>query len=283
VRLGQGVEHILVEGGRAAGVALQGGEELRARWVVAACDAESVYERLLPPEVVPAKLRRKLSAAEINYSCAMLFCGLGCPPGELGLGEEMVGLTRDGLPREAHNNGDPDTSALLLLAPSARDPGLAPPGKSTLTIQCPATLAQQGRWGTGPGLARGDEYKACKAAFAEKLLRRVERQLVPGLREKLEVLEVATPVTFWRYTGNRGGSIMGYRPTTRNIKAGLAHYRTPVPGLLQAGHWAELGGGVLMAMRAAMNASLLVLQPDHRAAYEKLRAVMDGEPAPAAQ
>jgi hypothetical protein len=34
-------------------------------------------------------------------------------------------------------------------------------------------------------------------------------------------------------------------------------------------------------MRAAVNASLLVLQPDHQAAYERLRAVMDGEPPPA--
>ncbi|HOX47109.1 MAG TPA: NAD(P)/FAD-dependent oxidoreductase [Myxococcota bacterium] len=282
VRLGQGAERILVEGGRAAGVRLAGGEELRARWVVAACDAESVYARLLPPEVVPARHRRKLSEAELNYSCVMLYCGLSCSPAELGLGEEMVRLTRDDLPRAAHNSGDPDTTALLVLAPSARDPGLAPPGKSTLTIQCPAYLEQQGRWGTGPELTRGADYRACKAAFAEKLLERVERQLVPGLRERLEVLEIATPVTFWRYTGNRGGSIMGYRPTTHNIKAGLARYRTPVKGLLQAGHWAELGGGVLMAVRAAVNASLLVLQPDHPEAYERLRAVMDGEPPPVA-
>ncbi len=281
VRLGQGVERILVEGGRAAGVELEGGERLAARWVVAACDQDSVYRRMLPPEVVPARLRKKLDAAELNYSCVMLFCGLACAPAELGLGEEMVRLTRDDLPREAHNSGDPDTAALLVLAPSARDPGLAPPGRSTLTIQCPAWLEQHARWGTGPDLARGAGYRACKAAFADRLLARVERQLLPGLRERLELVEVATPVTFWRYTGNRGGSIMGYKPSERNIKAGLAHYRTPVPGLLQAGHWAELGGGVLMAVRAAMNASLLALQAEHRAAYERLRAVMDGAPLPA--
>jgi prolycopene isomerase len=279
VLLGQPVTRVRVEGGRAAGVELAGGDSLRARWVVAACDVERLYARLLPEGLAPAKLRRKLAAADLYYSCVMLFCGLGCSSEELGLGEEMIRLTRDGLPTEAHCNGDPDTSALLVMAPAARDPSLAPAGKSSLTIQCPAYFEQHARWATGPELARGEAYRACKQAFAERLLARVERQLVPDLRGRIEHLSVATPITFWRYSANRAGSIMGTRPTDRNIKRRLAHYRTPLPGLLLAGHWAEYGGGVLMAIRAAANASLLILQPDHPEAFRALRQALDAPPA----
>lgn len=89
-------------------------------------------------------------------------------------------------------------------------------------------------------------------------------------------MEVATPITFHRYTANAGGSIMGAKPSDANIKLRIAHNRTPVPGLYMAGHWAEYGGGVPMAAKAAANASLLVLRRIDRAAFRRLRDVVDG-------
>ncbi len=279
VRLGCPVRRVLVEDGHAAGVELANGERLRSRWVVAACDVERLYERLLPPGVVPAALLRKLKEADLYGSCVTLFCGLSCSAEELGLGEEMIRLTRDGLSRGEHASGDPTATALLLLAPSVRDPTLAPPGKCTLTIECPALFDQHERWQTGPELFRGKAYRTCKRAFADTLLDRVERQLLPGLRGRIEVMEIGTPITLWRYSANRAGSIMGGRPTDRNIRARIAHYRTPLPHLLLAGHWAEYGGGVPMAMKAAANASLLVLEGEHPAAFRALARLMDGQPS----
>ena len=61
--------------------------------------------------------------------------------------------------------------------------------------------------------------------------------LAPGLSEHIEVEEIATPVTYWRYTKNRQGSIMGQKPTDRNIKNRVASYRTPVPGLTRGPTW----------------------------------------------
>jgi hypothetical protein len=93
----------------------------------------------------------------------------------------------------------------------------------------------------------------------------VAQALAPDLRAHIEVLEVATPVTYQRYTGNRDGSIMGAKPTKRNIKAKLAHHQTPVARLLLAGHWAEYGGGLAVAMKSAANASLLILEQSRKA------------------
>ena len=126
---------------------------------------------------------------------------------------------------------------------------------------------------------RGEAYRTCKRAFADTLLDRVERQLLPGLRKRIEVLEVGTPITLWRYSANRAGSIMGGRPTDKNIRARIAHYRTPLPHLLLAGHWAEYGGGVPMAVKAAANTSLLVLERERPAAFRALARLMDGQPA----
>jgi prolycopene isomerase len=132
-------------------------------------------------------------------------------------------------------------------------------------------------WKTDPGLGRGPAYRAFKQQYADTLIDRVERALAPGLRAHIEVLDVATPVTYLRYAGNRDGSIMGQLPNRRNMRLGVAGYRTPVANLLVGGQWAEYGGGVPMAVRAGANAALLVMQSDRPEAYAALRDVLDGK------
>ena len=86
--------------------------------------------------------------------------------------------------------------------------------------------------------------------------------VAPALREHILFYEVATPVTHWRYTGNRGGTMMGAKPGRANMQNGVARYRTPVNNLLLGGHWAELGGGVPIAVKAGANSALMVLRPN---------------------
>jgi len=68
---------------------------------------------------------------------------------------------------------------------------------------------------------------------------------------------------------------MGQRPTSKNIKNKLAHYQTPVRNLFLGGHWAEYGGGIPMAVKAAANLSLLILKKENKKEFCTLRDVMD--------
>ena len=61
--VGDAVEHVMVRGGRAAGVRTAGGRKLRVRRaVVADVSAPSLYGRLLPSDAVPARLHEDLAA-----------------------------------------------------------------------------------------------------------------------------------------------------------------------------------------------------------------------------
>lgn len=269
------VDQILLQDGRAAGVRLESGEAIKARYVLAACDVETVYKKMLPDGTIPKKLLDKLNRAELYDSSVTLSLGLDCPAQDLGFGEEMTYLSRDGVSCADLNGGDPHKSGLSLLAPSVRDPTMAPEGKGTLTVYCAATLAYGDNWQTEPGLKRGKAYKTFKNDFAKILLDRVEANLAPGLQDHIAHLDIATPITHWRYTGNKGGSIMAAQPSKANIKAGIAHYRTPVKNLLLSGHWAEYGGGVPIATKAGANAALLVLKKEDKRAFKDLVRVMD--------
>ena len=277
VFLNRPVDEVRVDqGGRARGVVLSGGKQVEARHVIAACDVQSLYDDMLPDGCIPEKLRRAQRNAEVYYSNFSVFLGLDCDPATLGFDEEILHLTRDDVARKDQFGGDPRKTALTVLAPSVRDPSVAPRGKGTLTIHCPAYMHDHDHWRTGEGLQRGNAYRALKREFADILIDRVDEAFAPGLRDHIEVLETATPVTYWRYSGNRDGSLMGTRPTGKNIRARLARSRTPVKGLLLAGHWAEYGGGVPMAVKSAANATLIVLRGEKPDAYERLRDVMDG-------
>jgi prolycopene isomerase len=266
---------LLDERQEACGVELADGRTIRARYVIAACDIRRLYEQMLPPGAVPPRLLKALREAEIYHSCFSIFLGLDCESAALGFGGEAVNLTRSGLNRAEHSGGDPHRTIITVLSPSVLDPTLAPPGKGTLIIHCPAFLDYQKQWQTGAGLCRGEGYQAAKQEFAEILLDRLEAAFVPTLRQHIEVMEIATPVTYWRYTGNTMGSISGVKPTIRNVRAGVAHYQTPVRRLLLGGHCGEYGGGVPMAVRAAANASLIVLKEMNPEGYVRLKSVVN--------
>ena len=122
---------------------------------------------------------------------------------------------------------------------------------------------------------RGKAYQELKKEVAEILITRVEQKLAPTLRSHILFYEVATPVTHWRYTGNKNGTMMGARPGRQNMKNKISHYRTPVQILIMGGHWAVLGGGVPIAAKAGANASLLVLQKENPEAFKSLAGYMN--------
>lgn len=286
VETGCRVEEVLLEGRRAVGVRFRRGkrgpvEEVRCRYVVAACDVEALFERMLPAGAVPDDLLQRLRRADLYDSSVTISLGIDCDPRELGFDEELVSLVRDELTPEERQSADPEKADLSVLAPSLRDPTLAPAGQGTLTIYVKANIRFADAWKTGPDYERGPEYRAFKEQYTDTVLRRVEEALAPGLGERIVIRDTATPVTHWRWTGNRDGSIMGARPSSRNIRSGIAGCRTPIENLLLGGMWAEYGGGVPVAVRAGVNSALIVLRREQPAAFARMRDVIDGKVDPA--
>ena len=87
-------------------------------------------------------------------------------------------------------------------------------------------------------------YKEAKQMAGEIAIRRAGNCL-PQLKGKLEVIDVATPVTFERYTGNREGSIQGWRPTPEMMRRINLPWRpTSLPNFFMVGQWVSVGGGI---------------------------------------
>ena len=90
-----------------------------------------------------------------------------------------------------------------------------------------------------------ERYEAEKKDIAIKAIEQLGTRF-PGITDQVEAVDVATPLTFERYTENWQGSIMGWLPTATTGMSGKGLDKT-LPGLesfYMAGQWVEAMGGL---------------------------------------
>ena len=257
----QKVMRILVEGGRVAGVELEDGSRLSANAVVAAMDARQLYTGLLDPALMPPAFRRKLDAYPPSEPYVILSVVTDLDPAAFGFeGTDTFVASSPNL-KETLAPNDPERGFFELVFPRFRTPE-ASPRHHGLQIVAPATFDYEQRWRSGPGLERGEAYRQLKGSYADALLRHAE-SLLPGLRQHILHLDVATPLTMHRYTLNDRGAPVGwgYRNPLR-WKQRVAFRRgwnpAGMPALYQAGHWVG-PSGVVNAATSGKHAAELAL------------------------
>jgi phytoene dehydrogenase-like protein len=255
--------------------------KVKSKYVVSSNDIETLYTKMLPTDAVSPKFKSKLNNAILYSSALTVSIAIDCPAEDLGINQELISLTKEGIKRDDHNGGDPLLSDISIIAPSARDKSLTPEGKGLITLLIPAYMDYNNYWQTEKDengkFIRGEKYQNLKNKVAETLIQRVETALSIDLKNHILFYDVSTPITYYRYTGNKNGTMMGARPGKENMQAGIAHYQTPVKNLILGGHWAELGGGVPICAKAAMNAILLILKKENKESFKQLVNYMDGK------
>jgi phytoene dehydrogenase-like protein len=133
------------------------------------------------------------------------------------------------------------------------DPTFAPKGKAAVTCFLPTY-----NFAYWVDLQRNDaaRYAVEKQRIADAIIDVLERRS-PGIRQRIETIDVSTPATVVRFTGNWKGSMEGFLPTPGT---GFGARRLTLPGLrrfLMVGQWVQPGGGLpadLMTARAAIQA-----------------------------
>ena len=89
----------------------------------------------------------------------------------------------------------------------------------------------------------------------------------PGIGGDVEVKDVATPLSYERYTGNWLGSTCGWLLTKDTMRMMISGVGQTLPGLAnfyQCGQWVEPGGMVPMAAISGRNVVQLLCRADGR-------------------
>jgi phytoene dehydrogenase-like protein len=233
IRFKARVERILVEDGRAVGVALADGERILADIVVSAADGHATIFELLEGKYADDKIKRIYATYKPFPSYLQV---------SLGVGADLCG--EPGFLQIAIDKKIPIDPQTAIDAVSFRvfnfDPTFAPAGK-TAVVTFIATY-NYAYWRDLRATDRA-HYDAEKRRVAGEVIAVFERRF-PKAKGKIEVVDVATPATVIRYTGNWRGSMEGWLVTPAT---GVKLLPSVLPGLrnfYMAGHWVSPGGGL---------------------------------------
>ncbi len=252
--------HIDLERGRAAGVRLASGQQVRAPVVVANADLRHVVGDLIDAEHVPPALRRRVSSMTPSISAFVTYIATRLDLPALGATHEtfVYGSFDHAATWRATLAGRAEWWTATV--PTLADPTLAPTGTHLMTL---TTLAP---W------AAPSEWRTRKQAWIERALSLAERRL-PGLSASLDFVDGGSPSTMTDYTGNSEGALYGWALSPDQIGPGRPGNATAIPGLWLAGHWAQPGGGVYGVLSSGVNAAAAILGLDSAA---KLLAELGG-------
>jgi phytoene dehydrogenase-like protein len=231
------VTKILVKDNCAVGVQLADGTETYADLVISAADGRSTIFDLLGGQYVDEHIHDYYGTLPLAPSILQIALGVNRD-----FAQEPPALCFP-VPQPL-DFGDLRHDHLTVRH-YAFDPTLAPPGKTVLNIWC---AADYGYW---KGLYRVPEaYAAAKDQVARQVITVLDRRY-PGLANQVEAVDVATPVTYERYTANWRGSIYGWAMAPRKMSLMMGQgMRKTLPGLqnfYMIGQWVEPGGNVQLS------------------------------------
>lgn len=252
LRTGAPVERVDVRAGRVTGVTLEGGERVASDVVVANADPTTVYRRMIDPAHRSRNHDRRLGRVRQSMSLFVGYFGARGTWPELAhhtilLGPRYRGLLDDVFRRRVLA----DDFSLYLHAPTRTDPALAPAGHEAFYVLSPV-----------PNL-RGDvDWAEVGEAYFERVLESVERRLVPGLRERIDVRFHVDPGYFRDELRSADGAAFGPEPLLTQSAYFRYHNRSPdVGGLYFVGAGTHPGGGVPGVLTGAKVLDRVVPEP----------------------
>jgi len=111
--------------------------------------------------------------------------------------------------------------------------------------------------------ADAPRYQAEKERVAAEVLARLEAHY-PGLAAQVEVTDVVTPYTTWRYTLNRRGAYEGWLPTPEVITTTIPRTLPGLADFYMAGQWVIPGGGVPTCLNSGRDVVRILCRRDGR-------------------
>ena len=265
-----GVREVIVEGGRAAGVILDNGATIRAKYIVSGVNPKLLYTRLVPSGALAPEFLERIARWRNGSGTFRMNVALNALPSFTALPGAGDHLTAgiilapslgymDRAWQDARSHGWSREPVVEVLIPSTLDDSLAPEGLHVASLFCQHVA---------PELPDGKSWDDHRDEVADLMIATVNK-FAPGFGTSVIGRQVLSPLDLERQFGLLGGDIFHGALTLNQLFSarpmlGHADYRGPLKGLYHCGSGAHPGGGVTGA--PGHNASRVILG-DHRALF----------------
>ncbi len=260
VRTGARVARVLLEGGRAAGVVLDNGEEIRAGVVVTSLHPQTAFlahvgRENLPDDFVSdiERWKSRSGVVKINLALAELpdfTADPGTNLAEHHTGSVEMAPSMEYIERAFQDAREGRAAAFPFsdgVIPTSFDKTLSPEGTHVMSLFTQWVPAD---WNTEP---HTDELRA----YADRMID-CYNEVAPNFKSSILHTDIVGPYDMEHDYGLIGGNIFHGELSLEQLfhmrpAPGYADYRTPVPGLYYASSATHAGGGVcgIPGMQAA--------------------------------
>ncbi|MFC2014632.1 phytoene desaturase family protein [Chloroflexota bacterium] len=247
------VDKILVENDNVVGIRLADGTKHYGDIVISAADGRTTIFDMLDEKYINDKIRN-------HYYSSPLF-----PP----LIQIALGVNRsfDEVPHLVSGINFPLKKPVIIAGKELTrlgvhvynyDPSLAPKVKTVLKVLLNSDydfwkeLKQDTK-----------RYKAEKNQIADQVITLLEQRF-PGLVNQVKMRDVATPMTWERYTSNWRASHEGWLMTTRNLNMQMSKTLPGLQNFYMAGQWVEPGGSLPYVAVSGRNVAQIICKKDKK-------------------
>lgn len=250
------VSKILTDNGKAVGIRLDDYIEKIAGRVISAADGHSTIFDMLDNRFGDEKSREPYEKWPVFPS--LIFVSLGVNRSFDDVPKTVSGMTFK--LKEPVIVGDTIRDWLSVHIFN-QDPTLAPAGKTVLNVML---KSDYNYW---KDIAENRKaYNQKKEEITKTIIELLEQRF-PGITPQVEVADVATPLTFERYTGNWKGCFEGWLITPANAYTLMKPMSQTLSGLdnfYMCGQWVEPGGGLPTALMSAKRLVKKICKEDSR-------------------
>ncbi|MBR2876051.1 MAG: NAD(P)/FAD-dependent oxidoreductase [Clostridia bacterium] len=257
IRYNTTVTKILFENGEAKGIILKNGEKILCKHIIANCSPTTVYSKMMKSSDVPLTATKRTNARTFGARGASVYLGLNRSPEELGIKDYNVIITETAdtsvqydLMRTQGSNNTCIASCLNKALPEC-----SPNGTTILTL---TTIFTENCWAN----VEPENYFNEKDNFAKRVISLYEETTGVKIRDYIEEMEIATPLTFARYLNTPQGVILGYLPDSWDSM--LSRFMTEksdsdTKGLRFCGGWGTQLSGMASAITSGRNTAYFTL------------------------
>lgn len=243
------VNKILVENDTACGIRLEDGTEYRGDIVISAADGHSTIFSMLEGKYVDKAIQHRYTNWKLFRPLVMLNIGVNRSFPD----EPSLSIIKLETPIDS-GGYKTDCITSRLFNYSSR---FAPQGKTVVQVTA------ESDWDFWNELQSRDRsaYEKEKERIADVLLKCID-EVWEGISSTVEMKDVATPLTTWRYTRNHKGAFEGFLPTPKTV---MTRVPKTLPGLnnfYMAGQWVMPGGGVPPCLISGRQAVQIICKRD---------------------
>lgn len=248
------VKQILIKNRIAYGVKTKKGDEFFADIIISNVNAPTTFYSLVGKEYLPASFLEKISIMEPSLSAFHVYMGLNTCLKESGIADYSIFLNHSyDLTSQyvACINNNMNEIPMEMSFHGSLEKADISEKKDTMNI---VTIVGYDFW---KNLDR-EGYKRKKREMADILIKRAEC-VVPNLSSYIEKIEIATPRTMERYTGNYKGAIYGWSQIQSQSGSNRMEQSTVIENLFLSGAWTKPAGGIAGVMQSGVMVSNQIL------------------------